>query len=270
MKLSEIKITPLIETLKLTKIDDETYFSEHYRNHVSNSRLGLLNPAQNGSVKSFFEGFKPIYSSSLDVGSAVHGLILQPEYFNIVTTVDKPTGKMGVMAEELFKISKGETPKTEDIKKVAKKIDYYGGNLSENRINEVLEKCKNFWIQKKEHLETRGDDPKTDLYLDPKSRETSLACIRALQNNKQIQKILHPKSELGEVISENEQAILLDVLVEMPETKPFKLRLKAKLDNYVIDTLENTIQVNDVKTLGRTVDQMQVNIDKYHYNRELA
>lgn len=271
MKLPEIKITPLLDTLYLSKISDEEYFSTKYKNFISNSRLGLINPKQDGSPEKFFEGFKPIYSSSLDIGTAVHCMCLQKELFNIVDSVDKPTGKMGAMAEELFKIWKGSIPTSEDILKIAKKIDYYKGNLSPKRIDEVKEKCRDFWITKNRHLRTRGDDPKSDLYLDSKSREIAYNCIRAIENSKQIQSLLHPNSEFGEIISENEQAILLDILIEIHDLNAkFKLRLKSKVDNYTLDTLSNTLICNDIKTLGKIVSEMQSNIDKYHYNRELA
>ena len=61
----EIKLTPLFDSLKLEKIDDSVYFSKKYSNYISNSRLGLL---KSGGPESFFAGFKPIYSSSLDLG----------------------------------------------------------------------------------------------------------------------------------------------------------------------------------------------------------
>lgn len=57
MRLADIKLTPIIETLQLLKITDEEYFSPKYKNYISNSRLGLLNPKQGGSITKFFEGF---------------------------------------------------------------------------------------------------------------------------------------------------------------------------------------------------------------------
>ena len=44
MELKDIKLRPLIETLKLEKISDAVYFSTKYSGYVSNSRLGLINP----------------------------------------------------------------------------------------------------------------------------------------------------------------------------------------------------------------------------------
>lgn len=57
MQLADIKITPILETLQLLKITDEEYFSSKYKDYISNSRLGLLNPKQDGSPEKFFKGF---------------------------------------------------------------------------------------------------------------------------------------------------------------------------------------------------------------------
>jgi hypothetical protein len=69
----DIKLTPIIESLKLEKIDDSVYFSKKYSNYISNSRLGLL---KSGGAKAFFEGFKPIFSSSLDLGKIIFEFVI--------------------------------------------------------------------------------------------------------------------------------------------------------------------------------------------------
>jgi hypothetical protein len=104
MELNDIKIVPLLDTLRLQKISDEVYFSEKYRNYVSNSRLGLINPQQDGSPEKFFEGFKMGYSSSLEIGSAVHELVLQPDLFVLQENTQKPTAKLGAMADRLYPV----------------------------------------------------------------------------------------------------------------------------------------------------------------------
>lgn len=70
MNLDDIKITPLLDTLRLEKISDSIYFSEPYRNYVSNSRLGLIYDSEIGleTPEKFFEGFKPKYSAAFDLG----------------------------------------------------------------------------------------------------------------------------------------------------------------------------------------------------------
>jgi hypothetical protein len=265
--MTEIKLTPLIDTLKLEKIDDSIYFSDKYKNYISNSRLGLL---KTGGAEAFFEGFKPIYSSSLDLGSAVHEMTLQNDLFTICETIDKPTAKVGVIADKIYSKLKGKIPSNDDVCKAAGEIDYFHGLLTPKQITNVFEKCVPYWTARK-RFETSYTDSKEVIFLDKRTREAAQNCITALKNNEYIQEILHPKSDFGEVISENEKAILLNVLVEIPElNSKFILRLKSKLDNYIINPMLNEIQVNDIKTLGRILSDFQINIDNYGYNRELA
>lgn len=263
----EININPIIDSLKLEKIDDAIYFSDKYKNYISNSRLGLM---KLGGPEAFFAGFKPIYSSSLDLGSAVHEITLQSDLFTICEEVNKPTAKLGVLADKIYSKLKGELPTPEQICKVASEIDYYHGLLSQKQIQNVFDKCTIYWTSRRD-FEASYTGSKELIFLDKKTREIAQNCIIALQNNQDVQNILHPSNEFYEVIGENEQAILLDVLVEIPElSSKFILKLKSKLDNYVIDSFNNEIQVNDVKTLGRILSEFNTNIEKYGYNRELA
>ena len=41
-ELNSIQIIPLIETLRLQKIDDDAYFSKKYSGYISNSWLSLI------------------------------------------------------------------------------------------------------------------------------------------------------------------------------------------------------------------------------------
>lgn len=266
-----IKFTPLIDSLKLQKIDDTTYFSRQYSNYISNSRLSLINPDQDGSPERFFEGFKPTYASYFDLGTAIHCMTLQGNLFDICMSVDKPTAKSGALADKLYPIYKeGRFPTVEEIQREAGIIDYYKGNLTEGQLSTFIAKSKPYWEDRLE-FESTYTGNKEILYLDNRSRETALNCIRALAENKKIQELLHPKGIMGDdLISENEQAILLDIRVDTDSTPPFILKLKAKLDNYTIDKETNTLTVNDIKSIGRFVSELPVNIEKFHYNREFA
>ena len=103
---SKINFTPLLDTLRLEKIDDATYFSEQYSNYISNSRLSLINPSQGGSPEQFFRGFKTTYSPAFQLGSAVHQKVLQDDLFEICQSIDKPTAKVGALADLLYAICK--------------------------------------------------------------------------------------------------------------------------------------------------------------------
>ena len=260
-----------MDTLHLQKISDEVYFSEKYTNYISNSRLSLINPKQDNDPKAFFEGLSKHnkYSDALLWGSAVHELTLQPELFYLCYDVDRPTSKAGFMADELYNKFKGEDPTDEAIIAASDKIDYYKGKMNDKRIAELREKCNNYWKTRAEYEKTISSN-KTPIYLDPKGREKVQQCVHALGRNKKIQNLLTPIGILDTPVSENEQAILLDVKVEVPNVGSFILKLKSKLDNYTIDKETNTIVINDVKTIGKILSYFEDNFDKYHYHRELA
>lgn len=267
MELNDIKIIPLLDTLKLQKISDETYFSEKYRGYISNSRLGLVNPKQDGSPEKFFEGFKSTYNSSFELGSAVHELILQPESFELMEDTSKPSAKLGAMAEVLYPIYKKNNKVTkEDVIEASNKVEYYVDKITDKRYNEVIEKCTPYW----EYRDTVPSSDKEQIFLDKRSEEIVKSCVESLLNNNQACSLLHPKGIITDPISENEQAILLDVKVICPNGKEFILRLKSKLDNYTIDLESETITVNDVKTIGKYVSEIDGNIERFHYSRELG
>ena len=268
MQLSEIKLTPLLDTLQLVKISDSEYFSPKYGEYISNSRLGLLNPRQGGSPESFFTGFKDEgFISSLVIGSAVHELVLQDESFELAPALGKPTAKMGAMADELYPVWLKHPIRTADITEASNKINYYKGKLTPDRIKQVNEQCIPYWKARKQLV---SNSNKELIYLDDKSRDTVYNCVEALTNNPQVQELLHPSGLIDSPISLNENALLLDVQAECPNGKTFIMHLKAKLDNFTIDLESDTIVVNDVKTIGKVVSEIDSNISKYHYSRELA
>ena len=201
--------------------------------------------------------------------SAVHELTLQPEFFHMCTSVDRPTAKAGFMADELFKEYK-ENPSlsSEALIKASDKVDYYKGKFDKEKQDALLSKCSDYWESRQKYESSPLNS--TPIYLDVKGRERVLQCVRALKENESIQKLLHPEGLSEDPISENEQAILLDVKVIVPGCDPFVLKLKAKLDNYTIDKETNTIVVNDVKTIGKIVSEFPNNFKRFHYHRELS
>lgn len=268
MQLSEIKLTPLLDTLQLVKISDAEYFSPKYGGYVSNSRLGLLNPRQGGSPESFFTGFKDEgFIPSLIIGSAVHELCLQPEYFELAPSLGKPTAKMGAMADGLYPVWLEHPIRASDITEASNKVNYYKGKLTPERIKQVNEQCTPYWKARKQLV---SSSDKEIIYLDDKSRDTVYNCVEALNNNPQVQELLHPSGLIDAPMSLNENAILLDIQAECPNGKSFIIHLKAKLDNFTIDLESDTIIVNDIKTIGKVVSEIDSNINRYHYSRELA
>lgn len=268
-----VKLIPLLDTIQLIEMSDEEYFSDKWAGYISNSKLALINPDQDGSPQIYKEGLSkhPKYSDSLVFGSAVHELVLQPKEFAVVNNVDRPTAKMGAMADELYKtfLSNKGVVSDKDIIAASDKIDYYKGKMDSIKIENVKDKCINYWWDRRD-WETEHNNLGTEpIYLDPKSREKLQLCLASVEANKEVQDLLHPKGVFEEPISMNEAALFMDVKAEH-EGKETILKLKGKLDNFTIDTETNEVVLNDLKTTGHWLIDFGDSFKKYHYNRQMA
>lgn len=145
MELKDIKLRPLLDTLRLEKISDQVYFSEQYSGYVSNSRLGLINPRQEGNPDKFFTGFKSFFSPALELGSAVHELVLQPDSFELSEDIGKPTAKLGAMANELYPVYLKGDVTFEDVKAASDKVEYYKGKLTKDLAKSVINSSTQYW-----------------------------------------------------------------------------------------------------------------------------
>ena len=264
--IKQIKITPILDSLKLEDIDDDTYFSEYKGEYISNSRLGKL--VKEG-VAAFFKNEDSPYNPSFETGSLIHQQVLQPEEFEVIETVFKPTAKAGLMAEALYD-PKGAIPTDDEIKAQSYIIGYYKDKLTANRIKEFREKAEPYWrdryIYEQNNPFKKGD--KKRVYTDQRNFELLTNCLRTLNENTEIQSLLNPTGIVDNPIKGNEKTILLDVQIEVPGYEPKVYKLKAKLDNFTIDTEENIITVNDLKTTSRPAKDF--NPEFFSYQREIA
>jgi hypothetical protein len=269
MEYSKIKLTPLLDTLYLGKLEDAIYFSPKYSNYISNSRLGLL---KKEGEEAFLKGFvNQGFNQSFFTGSLVHELCLQSDLFELAPDLMKPSAKLGAMADHLYPsfLANNIVP-DEDIYQASDVVNYYKGKMNEDKCSFVRGNCVDYWKARKQ-FESTYNTNKTVEYADSKLIETVLGCTQALSDNKLVQDLLHPKNSFGlDIISENEQAVLLDIQVDIEGEDSFIVHLKAKIDNYTIDKEANIITVNDVKTCSRDTRMFNEVIDMYSYNRELA
>ena len=272
--LSQIKITPIIETLRLEDISDKEYFSQKFSDYISNSRMSLINPAQGGNPQMYFEGLSKNnkFSSSLAFGSAVHELTLQPESFYLCEDVFAPTAKVGLIADIVWNSSKkGELPSDDILRKAAITVDYYKGIPTATQMSKVKDAIRPYF-KARYKFEQNSTDERIPIFLDEKSKDRLIEVMNSLNNNEAIQKLLHPTDLLGENLpSNNEKTILLNILVKIPDhDEPVELKLKAKLDNYTIDQVSNLITINDVKTTGKLCSEFDFAVKNFHYYREIA
>lgn len=265
--MSRIRFTPLIDTIQLLDISDEEYFGPKYRDYISNSRLGKINPDQGGSWEKY-QAFSENLADALVFGSAVHELTLQPDDFELVPTIDRPTAKMGFMADKLYPLFLKGGVCVEDVIETSNTVDYFKGHMTDKRIADVFEKCTPYWEARQEY-ESKPHD-KVPIYLDPTSRFRLQSCLDSLQHNRNVQELLKPEGLLSEPISLYEATILMDVKAEY-EGKECILKLKAKLDHCSFDPDDNTITLNDLKTTGHYLDEFKTgSFVQYHYARQLA
>ena len=264
--IKQIKITPILDSLKLEDISDEIYFSQRFKNYISNSRLGLL---KSKGAEAFFKGIKSEYNPSFATGSMLHQLYLQPESFELIDSVFKPTAKAGLMADYLYNPD-GTTPTDDDIKSASYKIGYYKDKLTPSRLKEFRDKAEPYWrdkfIYEQNNPFKEGD--KERIYTDEKSANLLKCCLDSINNNKDFQKLMNPTYVLEEPISANERTILLDVEMEVPGYGNRIYKIKAKLDNYTIEFEENKITVNDLKTTSRLAKEFDPSY--FSYQREIA
>ena len=103
IKLSDVKLIPLLHTVKRLKISDEEYFSSKYSEYISNSRLKYINPSQGGSPSKYKNGIQQETTRSLQLGSAIHEVFLQPESFSLEEDLGRPSAKLGDVCDYVMK-----------------------------------------------------------------------------------------------------------------------------------------------------------------------
>ena len=278
------KVEIILDSIQLLKMSDEEYFSEKYKEYISNSKLSLINPEQDGSVESYEAGFVSKYSESFELGSAIHAIVLQPDYFHI-SEILKPYAKLGYFADKVYEFQKSGLSIDDSIEKASKKADYYAKGLSKSRKTATIEACSEYWKEREkwenEFLEKLNSESKQPLYLSSSVFDKFRQCMSGISKSK-FNKILYPE---GNVESYNEYAILADIKVTF-DGKEIILKIKGKLDNFTIDHDNKIITLNDLKTTGRPVAYFMGNFvkvegqdekvwydgsfQKFHYFRQMA
>ena len=104
--------------------------------------------------------------------------------------------------------------------------------------------------------------------------DTVTACIKSVENNKEIINTLHPETAFGDKIpSYNEDAIFMDYAV-MYKDRVIILKYKMKIDNWTIDTENKILTLNDLKTSYKPaawfMNSEYGSMYHYHYYRQFA
>lgn len=284
--LSKFKIKILsINSLDIT---DEVYFSDKYSNYISNSKLKLINPNEGGSFKTYLEGLKSKSTGSLDLGSAVHELVLQNESFELNSYI-KPSGKIGKVIEVVFKYRNKGYSILNAIRKASEEVSYYISQLTDTRISNIISSGFKYYLYLYKNKDIKYD--KEQIILDEKSRETCIKCVDSIRRNSDAMNLLSPDEfSLDQYLNKNEDTIVMEIVVTFPNSTfdpnagevSILLNLKAKIDNWNLNIDEGVLNLNDLKTTGHawfafpgstiqeTGEFVEGSFQHYHYYRQLA
>ena len=227
IKFSDFQVIPILNSIKRLEMDDETYFSSTYKDCVSNSRLGLINPKQDGSGKKYFNPPR-FETSSLKIGSSVHELLLQPSEFKLLPKMGRPTAKIGDVCDEIIKNRIDGMSIYNSIIEASKKVGYYVSTI-DKKIPYIIEKGLNYYLKANEPRSKRGNV--TEIILSDKDHDVVSACLESCNKNNQIMNKLNPTDLFGDFIeSHNEDAMFMDYIITYKD-KHVKLKFKLKIDN---------------------------------------
>lgn len=264
IKLSEVKLKPILSSVQRLDISDEVYFGPQYKQYISNSRLKLIDPLCDGSPSTYKAGFTGKTTSSLSLGSNIHMLYLQPEEFELVTDVTLPNGKLGLACEKAIKCYKKGGTIANAIVQGCKEADYFANSLTDAKIRNVLRTCVPYYYKLKDLEDNK-------LVANERDLQTIISCLKNLKECSAAARLINPTDMFGDPIdSFNEDTILIDYKCEYGD-KSCILKFKMKADNWTIDKENKVLTLNDLKTTGKPVTMfMQNSFKHYGYARQLG
>lgn len=261
--LRDIRIKPILESVRREKMSDEVYFKD-YKDYISNSKLKLINPAQEGSIEKWLTGFKDSASTSLVLGSSVHELLLQPECFSLGPDLNKPTAKLGAVIDSIKKHRLSGKTIYNSICAACEDVDYYRKSYTK-KIIDIIKAGLGYYINSKNYDESV-------ILLSTKDRQIVENCLASLEAIK-VNRILNPTDLFGDpILSYNEDAFFMDFKIGY-EDKEGILKIKMKADNWTIDVDNKIITLNDLKTTGHLCCQFMKpggSLETFHYERQFA
>lgn len=259
MGKSEIHLEILKNTARIDRISDNVYFSE-YKDYVSNSRLSLINPEENGSPELYDNGFNEEFKSYYSIGTAIHSLVLQPDDY-VLSDIPLPSEQLRKLSDYIIR-NNGCDLSHESISKAVEKIGYFGSKVSDKKLDDIRDKIGPYIEDV-----NKPDNGPSRLYVQKKDKEKVDRCIESLSKCRHISRLLNPDTEFDDVTIYNECTIFLDILATY-NNKETVLHLKGKLDSF--SRTEDTIVLNDLKTTGHRARDFEHSFKNMRYYRQAA
>lgn len=234
----DIQLFPVLNTIRHEEISDDIYFSEPYsKGYISNSKLGNL---KKSGKEGYLSGFKKDYFESFFLGTVIHSQLLTPGEFGYQHYMLKPNAKLGAVMDRTLKLANGGKITKELVKKACTDVNYYSDNLTDKRLEGILEKGKDYFAT---------NDYNDNIYrLNDSQFNVVSSALKSCSKNPQINKLINPVDAFGDPIESHcEDALFMD-FVGIYDNKCVRLPLKQKIDNWTIDVENKILTLNDVKT----------------------
>ena len=178
IKLDDFKILPDLNSLKRVDMSDDEYFSDKYKDYVSNSRLKLINPEEGGSPEKYKNPPK-FTSSSLSMGSVVHEQMLQKEYYEMAPKLGRPSAKLGNCIDEIIKLRQSGIGGYRAVEQAMKNADYYANSINEYRIKDIIKKGLKYYFARKKY---KGNHVSIHILTNARSGNCSQDCAYCAQS----------------------------------------------------------------------------------------
>lgn len=228
---------------------DEKYFA--IKGCTSISRLKLLHPLHGGSPQKYKEGCVFGFNESLAQGTAVHAHILSQDEYIISDYEGKPSGKLGFFIEKVAKYRQSGMKIVDSIEKASIEADYYQGKLTQKRLQEAIRKGLDYYLR---IMQGEFNHPtKNVLVLSKKLLDSTRDCIKSIENNFTIQKLLR-QNLFEQKQFFNEIALFSDIEVTFPNGSTHIIKFKGKLDSVIWDPEKKILYLNDVKTTSKQLE----------------
>lgn len=265
INLKDIHLSPDLDSVFCSKITDKEYFSNKYRDYISNSRLKLINLEQGGSPSLYKKGLIEETNQSLTLGSSVHELFLQEENFYLGPKTNKPTAKLGLVLDTIISLRNSGSTIYHSIIEACQRIHYYENTINPIRITAIIKQGLDYYFQYKK-IYKEGI-----ILLSNKDRDTVDNCVSNLRNNRYITNIVFPNNYINTTIKYfNEEAFFININATYKD-KSCTLKLKMKVDNWTIDIANKIITLNDLKTTSHNINTfMENSFVKFHYTRQFS
>ena len=239
--MTYLEIIP--NSIELKRLTDAEYF-ENYKEYISNSQLSLINPEEGGSPEKFNAGLQNSFNDSFNLGSAVHGVLLQQDEFKIAD-IRIPSGKLGLFMQNIYKYRKEGLSIQDSIDLSSQESDYYKDKLTDKRLKTAIKSSLKFYLERLSYIE---DTDKVELYLSESNFSKFNECLTSI-NKSNFNKILYPEGLISPAEAYNEHAIFAEVQLTGDINKTIKI--KGKLDNFTVDHEQEVVTLNDIKTTGK-------------------